>query len=92
MRIGGVDNGEDRERIRDLEAMMGRVIQKSESVSEFVNYGLSFFFFHILVLQCKTTSFCTDNLFKKKNAKRRRFMIGSFGARLGSGSGSGSAR
>ena len=51
-----------------LEAMMGRVIQKSESVSEFVNCGLGFFFFffHILVLQCKTTSFCTDNLFKKK--------------------------
>ena len=46
-----------------LEAMMGRVIQKSESVSEFVNCGLGFFFFHILVLQCKTMSFCTDNLF-----------------------------
>ena len=46
-----------------LEAMMGRGIQKSESVtvSEFVNCGLGFFFF-----QCKTTSFCTDNLFKKK--------------------------
>ena len=28
-----------------LEAMMGRVIQKSESVSEFVNCGLGFFFF-----------------------------------------------
>ena len=28
--------------------------------------GLGFFFFHILVLQCKTASFCSDNLFKKK--------------------------
>ena len=52
------------------------------------------FFFHILVLQCKTASFCTDNLFKKKKLKRCRFMIGSFEARLGLGSGSssGSAR
>ena len=41
------------------------------------------FFFHIL--QCKTMSFCIDNL-KKKKTKRRRFMIGSFRARLGSGS------
>ena len=35
------------------------------------------FFFHIL--QCKTMSFCIDNL--KKKTKRRRFMIGSL--RLG---------
>ena len=49
-----------------LEAMMGRVIQKSESVSEFVNCGLGFFFSHILVLQCKRRRFALIIYFKKK--------------------------
>ena len=50
-----------------LEAMMGRVIQKSESVSEFVNCGLGFFFFSIYwYCSAKRRRFALIIYFKKK--------------------------
>ena len=62
---------------------MGRL--ESDQVSD--SFGLGFFFFFFIYCSAKRRRFALI-IYKKKKAKRRCFTIGSFGARLGSGSGS----